>query len=81
MLIVDALVFLGIAVGIVYVVTTVLRNRMKLRLEREAREHQLRILTATKEVASLLLLDDEIGIKVYRQLEEDLRKKGKLPTI
>lgn len=80
MLIIDALVILGLIAGIVFLTTTVARNRMKLRLEREAREHQVRILTASKEVAQLLLLDDDVAIGVYRKLEEDLRKKGKLPN-
>lgn len=79
MLVIEAFVILGVVGGLVWLLTTLLRNRA-LRLEkRDEREHQIRQLTAAKELAQLLLLDEDNAIKVFQQLEKELRAKGKLP--
>jgi len=79
MLIVDALVILGIASGLFWLITTLLRGRAR-RLEiRDARDFQIRQLTAAKEVVQLLMLDEDNAVKVFQQLEKELRTKGKPP--
>ena len=79
MLILDALVVLGVIAGLTYAFRSIAVQRTRLQREREAREHQVRILAAARDVAQLLLLDDDVAAHVYRQIEADLRKKGKLP--
>ena len=78
MLVVDAIFILGIVGFFVWLLTFVLRGRAK-RLElREAREFQLKQLVASREVVSLLLLDEDNAIRIFQQLEKELMSKGKL---
>lgn len=79
MLVFEALVILGVVGAVVWLLTNLLRNRALRQEKRDEREHQIRQLMAAKELAQLVLLDEDNAIKVFQQLEKELRAKGKLP--
>lgn len=79
MVIIDAIVILAILSFLGTLLGTLLKNRARRIERRENQEFQLKQLTAAKEVIAVMMLDEENAVRIYQQLERELRSKNKLP--